>query len=179
MQRMDNFNFPPLRIGLLQGLLGVKERVDADADALEGAPYDNETKSLLQRLFAPKVVEKRVEVPVDREPEKAGRGRPSNDVALSAEDQDKLKSEIDSLMEELNQLGKGKDDDTVTLDTGERIKIIQVKSRLLDQLLKMQERIFNVKRNSEFQTVVIGILDDLVSEDDREVFLKRINPYRS
>lgn len=175
---MNQFNFPPLRIGLLQALMQLKERVDADETALEGAPYDNETVSVLRRLFAPKIVEKKVEVEVIREA-KTGRGRPTKDVALSAEDQDKLRTEIKSLMDELNKLGSGGGEDgTVVLETGERIQIVKVKASLLDQLLKMQERVFNIKRMSQFQEVVISILDDLVTEDDRETFLKRIEPYR-
>lgn len=174
-----NFNFPPLRIGLLQGLLSLKERVDADPEALETAPYDKETVGILNRLFAPKVIEKKVEVPVDRSPERVSRGRPTKDVTLSGEDQDKLRTEISTLMEELNNLGNGGGEEgTVVLETGERIQIVKTKASLLDQLLKMQERVFNIKRMSTFQEVVIGILDDLVSEDDREVFLRRIEPYR-
>lgn len=172
------FNFPPLRIGLLQALINLKERIDADENALEGAPYDPETVSILRQLFAPKVVEKKVEVEVVREA-KAGRGRPTKDVALSAEDQEKLKDEITDLMKQLNDLGTGGGEDgEVKLPTGERIQIVKVKAQLIDQLLKMQERVFNIKRMSQFQEVVIGILQDLVSEDDRELFLKRIEPYR-
>lgn len=171
------FHFPPLRLGLLSSLLQVKERVDADGpETLEGSDYDNETKNILLRLFAPKIVEKRVEVP--QEKERAGRGRPTKDVALSPEDQEKLKGEIEKLMEELNKLGDTDNAKEVQLDTGQRIQIVKAKAGLLDQLLKMQERAFNIKRMSFFQETVIGILDDLVSEDDRETFLKRIDQFR-
>lgn len=171
-------NFPPLRIGLLQGLISLKQSVDSDATILDQSPYDNETKGILAKLFAPKIVEKKVEVEVVREV-KAGRGRPTKDVSLSAEDQEKVKDEIGKLMNQLNNLGTGEGDGGEGgLETNERIQIIKTKASLLQQLLQMQERVFNIKRMSNFQETVITILDDLVSEDDREVFLKRIEPYR-
>lgn len=176
---MTGFNYPPLRIGLLHALLQLKERFDADETILEGSPYDPETVALLRDLFKAKVVEKRVEVEVQTKV-KAGRGRPTKDVALSAEDQEKLRGTIQDLIKELEELGdgSGEGEGGKNLPTGERIQIIKTKGGLLDQLLKQQERVFNIKRMSEFQEVVIAILDDLVSEEDREIFLKRLEPYR-
>jgi hypothetical protein len=171
-------NFPPLRIGLLQGLISLKQSYDADSTILNESPYENEMKTILARLFAPKVVEKIVEKEVIREV-KAGRGRPTKDVSLSAEDQEKVRDEIGKLMTQLNNLGTGEGEGGEGgLETNERIQIIKTKASLLQQLLQMQERVFNIKRMSSFQETVILILDDLVSEDDREVFLKRIEPYR-
>lgn len=171
-------NFPPLRIGLLQGLVSLKASFDADPTILESSEYDNETKGILQRMFAPKVVEKIVEKEI-RVEAKAARGRPTKDVALTQQDQDKVHEEINKLMEELNSLGTGEGGEgQPELETSARIQIIKTKASLVQQLLQMQERVFNIKRISSFQETVIAILDDFVTEADREAFLKRIEPYR-
>ena len=167
------FHFPPLRAALLQSLITIKEQYDADPDFLSSSPYDNEAKAVLAKLFTPKVVETVKEIEVVKEV-KAGRGRPSKDVGLNAEDQDSVISEIRDLIKQLNELDAG----DKQLDTGERVKIINTKSNLIERLLKMQERVFNAKRMGDFMVSVMGLLDDLVSEKDRHVFLKRLEPFR-
>jgi hypothetical protein len=167
-------NFPPLRIGLLQGMVTLKESFDADPSHLDAAPYDDQTKGLLRTMFAPKVVEKEVIKIVEKEAPKAGRGRPSKDVKLNADDQEKVQKGIQTLMKELEALGVGES----TLDTNARIQIIKTKAGLHRELLQMQERVFNIKTVSQFQEVVIAILEDLIDEKDREIFLARIAPYR-
>lgn len=168
-----SFNYPPLRAALLQSLTNLKQLYDENPDFLEASPYDNEAKRVLQNLFAPKIVETIKEVEVVREA-KAGRGRPSGDVALSPEDQDTVITDIKDLIQQLNQLDAG----DKALDTGERVKIINTKANLIDRLLKMQERVFNVKRMSSFQDTMIALMDDLISEKDRDVYLNRLKPYR-
>ena len=169
----DTFSYPPLRIGLLSSLVNLKEQYDLDENFLAASPYDNEVQEILKRLLQPKIVEKVKEVEVVRTA-KAGRGRPSGDVALSVEAQDEVLKEVKDLIKQLNELDAG----DKALDTGERVKIINTKSNLIERLVKMQERVFNVKRMSDFQDTIIGILDDLVSEKDRTTFLKRLEPFR-
>lgn len=167
-------NFPPLRIGLLQAMVTLKSDIDADPNILDKSPYDDETKRILRGMFEPKVIEKEVIKEVVREP-KAGRGRPTKDIALTSEDQQKVHDNIKGLMNELDNLGTG----DASLETNERIQIIKTKAGLNKELLQMQERVFNIKNLSVFQETVIAILEDLISEKDREVFLNRIAPYRT
>jgi hypothetical protein len=42
----------------------------------------------------------------------------------------------------------------------------------------MRERNVTAQKMEEFIETVISIVDDLVPEADREVFLKRLEPYR-
>lgn len=166
-------SYPPLRLAVLTGLVDLKERLQSDPQFLESAecPYDNETKKVLRALLATQVVTKIEERIVEKRVN--ARGRPGKDIALSEEDQQKVKDEINSLVEALNVMGTGEG-----LETNERIQITKTKASLLNQLLQMLERVNNVKRMSEFQTTVIGILDDLIDEKGRETFLKRLEPYR-
>jgi len=170
----DDFLFPPLRTGVLHGLLTLKERYDAEPTILDSSPYENEAREMLRLILKAKVVEKIKEVEVVREV-KAGRGRPTKDVLLTEEDQETVRTNIAELIDQLNRLGTGENEQ---LETNERIQIIKTKASLNEQLLKMQERVFNVKRMSDFQSTVISLLDDLVSEQDRNVFLKRLSAYR-
>lgn len=162
-------NFPPLRMAVLTGLIGLKNQLET----LEApdCPYDDETKQTLLDLLAPKVVEKVVEKEVPQAG--AGRGRPTKDIQLDADDQKKVLDEIKATIEALNAMGSGEG-----LPTNERIQIAKTKSSLLDQLLKMMERHTTVQRVQGFQETVIGILNDLVSEADREIFMKRLEPFR-
>jgi len=163
-------NFPPLRMAVLTGLIGLKNQLDTLA--LPECPYDEETKNALLELLAPKVVEKIIEKEVLTEA-KAGRGRPSKDIRLSDEDQQMVLDEIKQTIKDLNDVGSG-----TGLQVNEKIQIAKTKGDQLERLLKMLERHTTVQRVGEFQETVIRILDDLVSEKDKEIFMKRLEPFR-
>lgn len=166
-------NFPPLRLQVLSGLMELKDRVLADPTFLDSPdiPYDGETLATLKKILAPQVVTKIVKS--EGAAPKGERGRPSKEVKLSAEDQEKVRRELDKLLDNLNSMNEGEG-----METSERIQITRLKANLIEQLVKLQERAFNVKKSSQFMEITIGILDDLVSEKDRETFLRRIEPYR-
>ena len=162
--------FPPLRLAVLTGLASLKEDLDS-LDSLE-CPYDPETVVLLKKLMAPTIKTVTIEKEVQVEG-KVGRGRPSKDIRLSENDQQKLTDNIRELMEALEEMGTGEG-----LETRERIAITKTKASLLDQLLKMRERNTTAAKMEEFVEVTIGIVDDLVSDADKEIFLRRLEPYR-
>lgn len=163
-------SYPPLRLAVLTGLLTIKENLGI-LDSSE-SPYDKETTDVLKKLLAPEVKEvvtiKEVQVEA-----KTGRGRPSKDVRLSEEDQEKLTNEIRELITALNDMGSGEG-----LPTNERIQITKTKANLVDQLLKMRERNTTAQRMEAFMETTIEILDSVVDEAGREIFLKKLEPYR-
>jgi hypothetical protein len=163
-------NFPPLRLAVLTGLITVKNQLDSLNDP--ACPYDEETKAALLELLAPKVIEKVVEkeVPVEA---KNGRGRPSKDIRLSQEDQLMVLDEIKKTISDLNAV-----EITDGMDVREKIALFKTKGDQLERMLKMLERHTTVQRMGEFQETVIRILDDLVTEADRENFMKRLEPHR-
>lgn len=164
--------YPPLRIPVLQGLIAIRQQLDADPDFLnkDECPYDGDLKKVLVDLCA--VREK--EVVVEREvPVTGQRGRPSKDIKLDADDQKKILTEIKSTIDSLNTMQMN-----ANLQTGELIQIAKTKTGLLDQLLKMMERHTTVAKTEEFKENVIGILNDLVSEADREIFQQRMGAFR-
>jgi hypothetical protein len=165
-------NFPTLRIPVLMGLVTLKEQLLGDPEFLNqtDCPYDPEVKRILIELLATRVVERVVE----KEVRVTGdRGRPTKDIKLDDEDQRKVLEEIKKTLDSLNNMDAGS-----TLATSERIQIAKTKTGMLDQLLKMMERHTSVRRVEEFKENVIGILNDLVSEADRETFQNRMQPLR-
>lgn len=165
-------NFPPLRMAVLNALIDLKQGIQADKNFLDGSPYDDEVNQILYALFEPKVVEVVVEKEVSV-PAKSGRGRPRKDVELSEEDKEKVRKEITDLIGALNDMGTGED-----LETNERLQVIKAKTNLVNQLLQMRERNTTSQKMEEFMSVVMNILESLVSEKDREVFLQKLNAYR-
>lgn len=161
-------SYPPLRLAVLTGLKGIKEDLGI-LDAPD-CPYDKETVATLKELLAPTIETVTVEKEVQVGP---GRGRPSKDPKLSDEDQEKLTKSITELIDALDNMGTGEG-----LMTNERIQITKTKANLLDQLLKMRERNVAAARTEQFMETVITILDELVNEADREIFLRKLEPYR-
>lgn len=164
--------FPTLRLAVVQGMLDLKRLYDADPTFLQetDCPYDKETVAMLEQIFASRVVEveKIVEKIIEVEaPKEARRER------LTEEEQELVDKTVGDMLKDLNKLGEGEKG----LDTQTKIQIIKAKATLIDQMLKMHERVMNVKRVANFQTVVISILDDLISEADRTIFLARLEPY--
>jgi hypothetical protein len=164
-------NFPPLRLAVLTALAGLKDNLEI-VDSPD-CPYDPETKELLRKLLAPKVVEKMVEKEIMVEAKNA-RGRPSKDVKLSEDDQQMVIDQIKSTLADLEAMGTGEKG----LPTNERIQIAKTKANLTSELLKQMERHTTVQRIEEFKETVIGILDDFMSEADRENIMKRLEPLR-
>lgn len=166
-------SYPPLRLPVLNALVELKEQVTADPSFFDNnqLPYDGDTLGALKKILAPQVVTQVIEKTAPAP--KAERGRPTKDVVLSEEDQEKVRTTLQKLLQDVETMDAG-----VGLETSERIQITKLKANLIEQLTKLQERQFNVKRTSEFMQTVVGILDDLVDEKGRESFLKRIEPYR-
>lgn len=171
---MSTFTYPPLRVAVLRGLLSLKERFDENPDFLRGGdvPYDNESIEILEKILTVKVVEKVVEKIVQGKVS-GGKGRPKRDDALNAADNAEMEQMVKDLLENLKNMDETKEG----LEVSERVQITKTKAALVEQLLKARERIFNVKRHSEFQSTVISILDDIVDEAGRDVFLARIEPF--
>jgi len=169
---MSTDSYPPLRLAVLNGLLSLKESVESDPEYLSSSPYDAETKDLLNRLLAPKIVEKVVERVINGSG-KAGRGRPSKDVQLDEEDEIKIRDEIRKLLTALDDMEVDE-----KLEVQQKLAITKNKRDLLESVLKMRERESTVRKTEEFKETIIGILQDLIDEKDRETFMKRLEALR-
>lgn len=165
--------FPTLRFGVLQSLRDLK-RSYADDDALFGldeCPYDNETIEVLKEILEIRVetveVEKIVEIAA---PKQKNGGVTDEDIGV-------VEDELRLCLEELRGLNKEREG-LAKMDDETLLKIIRAKAGLIEQIVKLRERTMNVRRQSEFEGVIMGILEELVGENDRTEFLKRLEPYR-
>lgn len=172
-------NYPTLRLGVLQGLASLKASCDAEEGFLRKAdcPYDNDTRDMLEKLFKPIEVEVIKEVHVEK-PERGKTGRPSKKAELSEDDASELENEAKEMLKELRQLGKSAEGELKQLDTATKLSIIKTQTQLMEKLVSIRERFTGVRKVVEFQSTVIGILDDLVDEEKRDDFLKRLEPFR-
>lgn len=169
---MSTNSYPPLRMAVINGMISLKEQVEANPDYLKASPYDQETIDVLDRLFKPKIVEveKIVEVKVDAKPT---RGRPTKDIQLGEEDEIHLTREIKKMLEAIEKM-----EVSDNMEVPQKIAITKNKRELLDSVLKMRERETTVRKTEEFKETVINILQDLVPEKDREIFMKRLDALR-
>lgn len=172
-------NYPTLRLGVLHGLAGLKASMDADRNFLRhsACPYDDDTVDMLERLFKPITVEVIKEVLVDK-PERGKVGRPKKG-QLSEDDTIEVEEEAKDLLKELREMGKTSEGELKQLDTATKLTIIKTKAMLMEKVISLRERSTNVRTTAHFQQTIISILDELVAEDMREEFLKRLEPFRT
>lgn len=166
---MENITYPTLRVTVLQGLRELKDHFNSDPKVLQSGncPYDAETIAILTQILTTRVEVRTVEVAAPAAAEDVRGG------LLDDEEKELVNKTISELLRDLNKLGEGESN----LDTATKVAIIKAKATLIDQLLKQHERVMNVKRIAEFQSIVMAILDDLVSDEGRQQFLKRIEMY--
>lgn len=175
--------FPNINLGAVASLVTLRQQSDLYPDYFDhqDCPYDQETRDQLKRVLAPKVVEvlvpgperiieKRVEVAA-KAAEGAGKRGPKPKTGTV--DVDEVAKEIDEIRQELRQLKL----DGKTLQTADRIQIIKTRAGLVEKMIAMAERTHNVKRLSLFQSVIMGVLDDLVGPEEQQEFMKRIEPF--
>jgi len=175
-------NYPTLRIAQLQSLISLKQSIEADPLMLRktDCPYDNDLIDVLEELFKTKVIKERVEVPVEViHTPRAPAGRKKKAGELTDSDAEEVETQALELLVELKKLGKSAGSEESTLETSEKLNIIKVQTTLMEKLINIRERFSNVKKMSQFQETVIKILDDLIGEDGRAEFLRRLEPYRT
>jgi hypothetical protein len=165
-------NYPALDLDALVLFQQLKELADSDEKWLDNAPYDADTKALLVSIFA-----KQIETVVLKDagtPESHTRGRKRKDGGMSDEQAEIIEKEAGALLKELKDLkpptGKGFDHET-------KIQIIKAKTALIEKVVNMQERAFNVRKVANFQKIVIDILADLVDQDKVADFQTRLGAY--
>lgn len=176
--------YPTLNLGSLASLQTLRQQMDLHPDYLEreDCPYDQDTREQLGLIMAPREIEKIVEVPVEKIIEKKvevfvaaseGGGKRGAKPKKSGGDIDEVAREIDEIRQELRQMkidGKG-------LQVSDRIQMVKTRAGLVEKMLQMAERSHNVKKMSLFQSTVMGILDDLMDDERRQQFMKRMEPF--
>lgn len=182
---MQNQYFPAINPGVLSALMTIRQQLDLNPAYLDdaAAPYDPDVKDLIRDLVAvrtveiekivevEKIVEKRVEVAAQasegggqRGPKVKGGGTQNAEV---------IGKEITDTLNDLRQLKLN----SKTLQPADKLSIMKTQAMLLEKLITMEERNTNIKKTSQFMSTVMGILDDFMSDEVRQQFIKRITPF--
>lgn len=145
--------------------------MDADFKSIDDAPYAPEIKAALRTLFEIRtdtIVLQDAANPVSNKRGPKAKGE------LSDAQAELVEAEAQNLLAELKDLkppaGGKFDHDT-------KIQIIKAKTALIEKVVNIQERAFNVRKVANFQKVVVDILADLVDPDRIKEFQDRLGQY--
>ena len=181
---MSQAYYPTVDLGSLAAFSTIASQLLLHEDYLGAeCPYTDDVREQLDKMFAPKVVEREkvvevekiIEMKAERAEQSAqggGAGRKLK-VKTSGVDLEGVSGEIQGLRQELQQLKI----DSKGLQTSDKIQIIKTRAALVEKLVAMDERTNNLKKTSQFQTTILSILDDLIPEDRRLEFIKRVHPF--
>lgn len=181
---MANY-FPALTSGPIMALTTIKQQLEMDHGYLdrEECPYDEDMKRDLKALLAPVIVEVEVEKVVERIIEKrvevaaqaseGGGQRGPKIKGSSNQNAEVIGKELAETLGDLRTLKIN----AKTLQPKDKLDIMKVQATMLEKLITMEERNTNVKKMSAFMSTVMGIMDDLMPDDMRQTFMKRLQPF--
>lgn len=144
-------NYPSLLPLTFASLKLIKQHIQADPEYLShpDCPYDDDIKSFFDG-FTPKGG-----VPKE--------GTDARDVSTE------LNVLYDELIEFKDHLG--------VEDVAERMSYFRTRTALIEKILTLKERAAGLSEISVFQEIVLGILDDLMTPDQRTDFAHRLKDY--
>ena len=146
--------YPELPVGLGDVLAAIEFKLKVDKGFLdrEGCPYDEKTRVYLRKLVGG----------VD--------GGVGEAVDWGGDDLPVIESEIKRAITEMNRLFS-----TVqNLETSEKIQLLKAHSALLERLVAMNERVYNVKEISEFMRTMMTFMKEILSKDQIEMLRERV-----
>jgi hypothetical protein len=176
--------YPQIDSRGLNTLLSIKGMFASDPDYFDDpeCPYDEGLRKELKELLVGKVVEKIVEVEVEKIVERRveiaataaeGEGKRGPKAKAGPERVDVVSTELKEVLGDLRRLRT----DSKTLSPGDKAMILKTQSVLLEKLIVMEERLTNIKAVSRFMSTVMGVMDDLMDDEQRQLFMKRIAPF--
>jgi len=177
---MQSF-YPQFDSRALRALATIKTILISTPDYLEsdGCPYDVEDRKLIKQLLAKEVIEVEKIVHIERQPtlaERAAEGggkRGPRDAGAKTGDIDRVSVELQAIMDDLRNLKLNAKD----LKPADKIQVIKTQAALLEKMITMTERATNIKKVSNFMSIVMGILDDAMTDEQRQIFMKRLEPF--
>jgi hypothetical protein len=179
--------YPQLDPRALNALVTIKQLLEQDEGYLNdpSCNYDPELKAQLQGLLAPKVVE--IEVPVEVVVEKiveiekivemaaeGGKTGPKGPTKnAGSKNIGAITAELIEVQKDIRQLKM----DSKGLMPADKIQILKTRAALVEKMITLEERSTNIKKVSMFMSVVMGILDDAFTDEQRQIFMKRLAPF--
>lgn len=160
--------YPSIGLNDLTNFIHIIEQAIEDPTYLDitQCPYDKEIMERLRKLvdwthpLAGKTTEE----------QKNPVGRPSKQVILPI---DEVQKEVEDIRKDLNQLKL----DSTGLETADKIQIIKTRAALVEKIIAMKERIGSIKKQQNFISTVIGVMEDVMEQKQREEVIKKLEPY--
>jgi hypothetical protein len=84
---------------------------------------------------------------------------------------DVIEREIKELINKIKVFG----DEMGNLEPNEKIQFFKASTGLLEKLISFKERTLNLKKMKEFQALVIDVMSDVLTGDERTEVLKRLS----
>lgn len=183
---MSTHFYPSVEGRALTAFTTIKQMLASDPAYLDSpdCPYEEELKDQLRELLAPQIVEVPVEKIVERIVEKRvevaaaaaeGGGQRGPKTKANSANAELISKELQGITQDLRDLklnSKG-------LMPGDKVQIIKTQAALVEKMIMMEERNTNIKVVSRFMSTVMGLLDDIMTEEQRQNFMKRLEPFAS
>lgn len=96
---------------------------------------------------------------------------PSVDIFEGEDDVDVMDKQIQKVLSDLDSMGAV----MATAEVNERIAYFRAKTTLVEKLMNLKERVFNLKELAEFRGTVLQGLDDICDKDQITTFMKRLD----
>lgn len=155
-------SYPPIKSDNLLPLKQLRQRLKEDPTLLERpeCPYPPEDRDWLRVVLMPKAAAQAVEM--ETIPEES-----LDDPATW----DEMARKIRRVYAQL----EGLEEDA---DIGEKVQIIKTKAALLDRLTTLGEKVVGHRKVAEFQRMVLSVLDDVFTPDQRTEVMARLGEYK-
>lgn len=159
-------SYPSLPEGLETRLGAIVLTASTDDEYLLApeCPYPTRLRELLSRLIGGQG-RVRLEIPSAR----------AFDVTADEDKFGLVLREVEATIEQMSLL----EGSLGNADTGDRIQFVKAKTNLLEKWVMMKERIYSVREMAEFQAIVVRLLDDTMTKDQRMMFIEALRALRS
>jgi hypothetical protein len=166
---MTNMIYPTIDIEEFDKLTKLLEEAITDPNILDPSvcPYDPAIAEKLKKLT--NWLHPAARASLD-DGEKNPVGRPTKKVILPIEE---IENEINDLRKDISQLKV----DAKGLETADRIQIIKTRATLFEKMIAIKERTNNMKKQQQFVSTVIAIMEDIMEQPQREKMIKLMEPY--
>lgn len=96
---------------------------------------------------------------------------PAVNIFEDEDDVDVMDKQIQKVLSDLDSMGAA----MVAAEVNERIAYFRAKTTLVEKLMNLKERVFNLKELQEFRATVLQGLDDICDKDQITTFMKRLD----
>lgn len=150
-------NIRPETIMSLTAVVGMMEKEPGYLDSPE-CPYSDDIKNFFRKKI-----------------EYGGSGKKEVPDIFKLEegesDLDKLKEQIQAIINDLEDFGRKLD----VSDSTDKMGYFRTKTALIDKLVNMQERVYNIKEVQDFRNTILAFMSEVLTKDQVTQFMQRLD----